>query len=75
MSAERGFNERVRWKLWWWLTKSRHICPANAHTLLIYGDRRDPRIDDGCRRDCAANGTCWCGRLREPEPAPGEQSA
>lgn len=55
---------RIRWWLWRLLIKRRSVCPANAHTLMIYGDRRDPRVDDVCRRDLAATGTCWCGKLR-----------
>jgi hypothetical protein len=53
--------QRLRWRIWTLLTRSRRICPANAHSLIIYGERRDPRIDSMCRRDAAANGSCWCG--------------
>lgn len=56
--------KRLRWRLWGLLTRSRRICPANSHSLLIWGYKRDPRVDGTCRRDCAANGTCYCGNLR-----------
>lgn len=61
-------NEKLRWKIWNALTKLPNICPANAHSVVIYGERRDPRVDAACRRDFARNGVCWCGKLRESWP-------
>ena len=58
-------REKLRWRLWAWLSSRRGICPANAHTMVIYGDlRHDPRISSMCRQDCERNGECWCGKLR-----------
>lgn len=57
-------SERLRWKLWHWLCKLPNVCPANAHSVLIFRTSRDPRIDSVCRRDCELNETCWCGKLR-----------
>ena len=55
---------KVRWRLWSLAIRSRRVCPASAHSLIIWGYLRDPCVDDMCRRDCADNGTCWCGKLR-----------
>jgi hypothetical protein len=57
-------GSRLRWKLYGWLCKLPNICPARAHSVLIWRTDRDPRIDDVCRRDCENNGVCWCGKLR-----------
>jgi hypothetical protein len=58
--------ERLRWKLWGLLTRSRRVCPANAHSALIWRMRpaREIFVDSMCRKDCALNGACWCGNLR-----------
>jgi len=58
--------ERLRWKLWGLATRSRRICPANAHGALIWRTQplRGVFVDRTCRRDCAATGSCWCGNLR-----------
>jgi hypothetical protein len=58
-------GERLRWKLWGLLTRSRRVCPANAHSALIWRMRplREILVDPACRTDCAANGGCWCGNL------------
>ena len=56
---------KIRWWLWWHLCKLPNICPANAHSVLIWRMSRDPRIDASCRRDAAeCDGTCWCGKIR-----------
>lgn len=60
--------ERLRWKLWGLVTRSRRVCPANAHGALLWGTQplRGILVDSTCRRDCVANGSCWCGNLRQP---------
>lgn len=63
MSVREG--TRLDWWLYRWLCKRRNICPANAHGLLIWRTREDPRIDSLCRGDVARNGACWCGKLGE----------
>jgi hypothetical protein len=64
-------NERLRWKLWDLVTRSRRVCPANAHSAIIWRTRplREIGVDGICRRDLAANGACWCGNLREARDA------
>ena len=59
-------SERLRWKLWGLVTRSRRVCPANAHGALIWRTQplRGVFVDRTCRRDCAATGSCWCGNLR-----------
>jgi hypothetical protein len=54
---------RFRWWLWNHSQRFRRVCPANAHSLLIWGYQRNPCIDRACRTDCARNGCCWCGKL------------
>ena len=56
---------RLRWWLWRQVCRHPNVCPAQAHSLIVWGcmDRR-PQIDDGCRTDCTRNGSCWCGKLR-----------
>ena len=57
--------ERLRWKLWGLVTRSRRVCPANAHASIIWGFRdQGLLVDSTCRRDCANNGACYCGNLR-----------
>lgn len=63
-----SFSSKSRWLIWGLLTRVSSVCPANAYSLVIDGQRRDPRIDSLCRE--LANGSCWCGRLREPGPRP-----
>ena len=60
-------TERIRWKLWGLLTRSRRVCPANAHGAIIWRTQplRGILVDSTCRRDCAATGSCWCGNLRK----------
>lgn len=58
---------RFRWWLWRLANHHRDACPANTHSLLIWGYLRDPRIDRACRMDCARTGICWCGKLRQEE--------
>jgi len=67
-------SERLRWKLWGLVTRLPRVCPSNAHTAIVL-DRPDRNrsilVDRTCRRDCAANGFCWCGKLRcEPPTSP-----
>jgi hypothetical protein len=59
--------DRLRWKLWGLVTRSRRVCPANAHGALIWRTRplREVVVDGACRRDLAANGSCYCGNLRK----------
>ena len=67
-TTEAGSMMRFRWWLWWHLCKLPNICPANAHSVLIWKTRRDPRIDAMCRKDAAeCDGVCYCGKIR---PAP-----
>lgn len=57
-------TERLRWKVWRLFCKLPNICPAAAHSLIVYGYRDvDPRINWMCRKDCEWNGTCWCGKV------------
>lgn len=65
-------GSRLRWKLWGLLCRSRRVCPANAHSALIWRTRsvREIAVDDICRRDLAANGCCWCGKLRDGTTSP-----
>lgn len=57
-----------RWQLWGLLTRSRHVCPVNAHSSILRGNwDRGLRVDESCRRDCAENGACYCGNLRQDE--------
>ena len=62
-------GKRLRWMLFGLITRSRRVCPANAHGALIWRTQplRGIRVDSTCRKDCAANGTCWCGNLRREE--------
>lgn len=62
----------LRWKLWGLATRLRRVCPANAHGALIWRTRplREMGVDSMCRRDCAANGACWCGKLRDGRMRP-----
>ena len=57
-------DNKLGWRLWSLACKLRRICPANAHSLIIWGYKRDPRIDGACRGDLARNGSCWCGKVR-----------
>lgn len=59
---------KFRWRVWSWLSSRPRICPANAHSLIISGYRRSPAIDSQCRD--LANGSCWCGKLRDPDYKP-----
>jgi hypothetical protein len=62
-------SERLRWKLWGLAARSRRVCPASAVGAIVWRVRplREIIVDDTCRRDCAENGTCWCGNLRATE--------
>ena len=64
-------SERLRWKVWGLVTRSRRVCPANAHGALIWRVQplRGVFVDSTCRRDRAATGSCWCGNLRRAEEA------
>jgi hypothetical protein len=59
-------SERLRWKLWGLVTRSRRVCPANAVGAVVWRTQplRGILVDGTCRRDCARNGACWCGNLR-----------
>jgi hypothetical protein len=65
-------SERIRWKFWGLLTRSRRVCPANAVGAVVWRVQpvRGIFVDDTCRRDCAATGSCWCGNLRRDEAFP-----
>ena len=56
-------GRRFRWWLWSLACRFRRTCPANAHSLIVWGYLRDPRIDRVCAKDCALNGGCYCGKL------------
>jgi hypothetical protein len=56
----------ARWRLWCLASGLPGVCKASAYDLLISGRRRSPLTDDVCRDDLAANGACWCGKLRQP---------
>lgn len=57
--------ERLRWRLWSWLSNRRGVCPSQAHSRIIWRVRYTPlRIDSTCRSDAARNGTCWCGKVK-----------
>ena len=68
---------RIRWKLWGLLTRSRRVCPAAAVGAVVWRVRplREITVDDTCRRDCAATGSCWCGNLRLDCPAEPDRAA
>ncbi len=66
---------KLRWLIWWRLAKVPGICPANAHSLIIDGCRRDPRIDAICRDICPPQTACWCGKIRGGQPAGQEAPA
>ena len=55
--------ERLRWGLWGLACRLPPGVPVQrAHTVIVldHPDRnRNPLIDGACRRDCAANGSCW----------------
>lgn len=59
-------GERLRWRLWGLLIRSRRVCPANAHSAVIWrmSPLREIGINSMCRRDTEANGGCWCGKIR-----------
>lgn len=58
--------DRFRWWLWAQVSKLRRACPAGTHGRIIWRDRDSGwKVSDTCRRDLAANGSCWCGKLRE----------
>lgn len=64
MSTKTEQASRFRWWLWRLVTRSKRVCPANAHSRLIWRIRDQPiGIDDVCRRDAAACGVCWCGKI------------
>ena len=57
---------RLRWWLWGKLSDRPGVCPANAHSRVIYGERdRSIKVDSMCRRDLSRTGTCYCGKLRQ----------
>ena len=61
----------LRWKVYGLALRLPNVCPANAHGALIWRTRslREMTVDRACRSDCAANGSCWCNKLRR-ETAP-----
>lgn len=61
-----SLKERLRWKLWGLACKSSRVCPANAHSVFIYGVRRSVLIDQMCCNDANNNGSCWCGKVQRP---------
>ena len=68
-------RERFGWRLWTLagrLPARCNICPSNSHTALVLtypGRSRNLFVDEGCRRDAAANGSCYCNRIKAAEPA------
>jgi hypothetical protein len=66
----------LRWRFWGLASRLSRVCPSNAYKVFVcaHPDRnRNPFIDGACRRDCAATGFCWCGKLRQSPPAGGPQ--
>ena len=60
-------RSRIRWWLWGKLANRESVCPANAYTRVISGVRDQAvKVDQMCRRDLAANRSCYCGKLRRP---------
>jgi hypothetical protein len=57
-------GDRTKWRIWSWLCKVPSVCPAKAHTLVIIGERCDPRVDWMCTDNHDRSGVCWCGKLR-----------
>jgi hypothetical protein len=58
-------SEGWRWRVWGLVTRSRRVCPVNAHSSILWGFwERGLLVDESCRRDCADNGACYCGNLR-----------
>lgn len=57
--------ERLRWRLWGAFCRLPSVCPATAHSLLIWRLPYNPFSVSKCRRDMNC-GTCWCGKLRDP---------
>jgi hypothetical protein len=69
-------SEWLRWKLWGLITRLPRMCPSNAHTAIVLthpGRNRGVFVDRACRRDCAVNSTCWCGKLRQAVIADGDR--
>ena len=58
---------RLRWRLYGAACRLPFVCGVNAHGTIIACCRRGILIDSGCRRDAAANGTCYCGLLETRE--------
>jgi hypothetical protein len=66
-------SERLRWMLWSLAVRLPRVCPSNAHTAIVAaypGRSRNLLIDQACKRDCAAVGSCWCGKLRQTAAVP-----
>jgi hypothetical protein len=65
--------ERMRWSLVYTLNRLQRLCWAELATWALYGpsdkDRALPWPADTqlCREDAARCGSCWCGKLRDPE--------
>ena len=60
-------ESRVRWWLWRHLIRHPRVCPASAHSRVVWGIRDAGLAVDGmCRDDALRNGACWCGKVRRP---------
>jgi hypothetical protein len=58
--------ERLRYRLWWWLSERKDICPATSHSRVVWGIRDAAlRIDSGCLQE--GDASCWCGKVRADE--------
>lgn len=62
----RTLGSRLWWRAWALLGKAPKVCPARLHSLMFWRSRTSPLIDAACRTDLARNGSCWCGKLRDP---------
>lgn len=63
---------RIRSRIAWWLGKLPGTCWADTVSWYL-GSRFHPwwkpyrPITEGCRRDAAECGVCYCGSLTDPE--------
>ncbi len=65
-----GSGPRWRWRIAGLLNRLPGQCWADLVSWALPGrDSRNPwsPIDSMCRRDFASNGSCYCGKLRDPE--------
>jgi hypothetical protein len=66
-------SERLGWEALEPCRPPARVCPSNAHTAIVIAYPRRSRnllINRACRQDCAATGSCWCGKLRQAPAVP-----